>query len=71
MATLTEMEMRFERLKKLYFSDLRPEVDDDGIEVPSCINRAQIIQQFENMGVELPLGPADSMRPLPPKKKQQ
>lgn len=68
MPTLEEMNARYEKLKRVYFSDLRPQVDDEGIEIPSCINRAQIAQQFENMGVEMPLTPSDPMKFLPTKK---
>lgn len=66
MAQFEDMEVRFERLKQMYFRAKRPEYDDDtGEEMPSCISRAQVVAMFENMGVEIPMSPSEKMKPIP------
>jgi hypothetical protein len=48
---------RYEALKKQYFTQSGKQYDDEGQEMPSAFDRGQLVQQFENMGVELPLSP--------------
>ncbi len=52
--------VRYETLKKMYFNP--PYRIEDGEEVPAVIDRFQIVQMFEAMGVELPTSPADPIR---------
>ena len=66
MASHEEMLRRYERLKQMYFNrNMGKEYDEDGIEIPSVVDRSQILSMFENMGVEIPLSPSDPMRPAP------
>lgn len=51
---------RYETLKKMYFNP--PYRTEDGEETPSIIDRFQIVQMFEAMGVELPTSPSDPIR---------
>lgn len=63
MATYNEFEQRYEMLKRLYFRGPASEYDEEtGEELPTLITRQQILQQFENMGVELPMSPTDPIK---------
>jgi hypothetical protein len=62
-APYNAMVERYERLKKQYFgAGLGKQYDDEGEELPQALSRAQLIQQFENMGVEIPLTPDQPMK---------
>ena len=56
------MKRRYEQLKKLYFSPQSSSYGDDEEGPSAMMNRTQIVQMFENMGVELPLTPNDEMK---------
>lgn len=53
---------RYEQLKQMYFKSSSSNYDEDGEEIPSVVSRLQIVQMFENMGVELPLTPSDPIK---------
>lgn len=53
------LERRFEQLKRWYFRGTSNGPTTD--EVP-LYSREQIVQMFENMGVELPMSPNDKMK---------
>lgn len=55
------MQQRYESLKRMYFNT-RSDYDEDGVEIPTLMTRLQIVQMFENMGVEIPLTPQDEMK---------
>lgn len=62
MMTLQDMQRRYEYLKAQYFSrGGGTRYDEDGQEVPSILDRSQIVAMFENMGVELPITPDQPM----------
>lgn len=52
---------RYEQLKRLYFQSSSSYHDEDD-EITEVISRKQIVQMFENMGVELPLSPSDPIK---------
>jgi hypothetical protein len=64
-APFANMVERYERLKRQYFSrSAGRQYDDEGEELPNAVDRAAIVQMFEQMGVELPTTPDAPMQLL-------
>lgn len=61
-----QMQKRYRRLCHMYFNPKPPQYDEDGELIPSTEpTRSQIVQMFEQMGVELPMSPNTQMQMRP------
>ena len=61
---MNHMLRRYESLKRQWFSRRTViERDEDGEEIPNCVDRSLLVQQFESLGCEIPTRPDQPFTP--------